>query len=80
MYPEIISFVAGAAGQFVRGLIGLHKAIQAEEKVDMKRFILSLILGCIIGGCAGFMAGNDIRIAALSGYMGTDFIEGLVKR
>lgn len=77
------SILYGICGGIVRALIGLIKYIFSKDtKADKIRpwyLLFSLLVAAIVGGLFGALDGGDWRIAILSGYAGTDFLEGLYK-
>lgn len=83
----------GIAGQALHSFIGLYKLYtsntNAEVKIafDIKRFVLGLCLGAVIGLMFGLfisptvLTKKDLLIVFTASYSGVDFIEGfLVKK
>lgn len=88
-----LGVLLGAIGQGARAIVGIKKQFDEaapagkkwEEWFDLKRLILSLIIGGIAGGLAAVLQ-IDSAISkqliigfAAAGYAGTDFIEGFMK-
>lgn len=86
----VICAIIGALGQFVRSLVGLYKLVMDDDrdtKKDFKkfRFLLSIVLGAFCGALISFifdevLRRNDVLLTIAAGYMGTDFIEGFLKK
>jgi len=74
----LVLVLAGAVGQLCRSLIGLKKAIDADEYISITRVIVTTIVGMIVGGFAGALT-QDWKIAFTTGYAATDGIEGMFK-
>lgn len=85
----ICSFV-GMVGQLFRVAVGLYKVISDDANVDKplkelmnyQRLIVSIIIGLLIGTLSSFafttdLSKSDIMAILLSGYAGTDSIEGI---
>lgn len=74
----LIEFIAvGVLGGLVRALYGLLKAVNEGIIVNKGHFIVTLIASGFIGGILGSFFTIDIKIAALSGYVGTDMLENV---
>lgn len=69
---------AGAAGQLIRAFIGIAKAIKENKDISFQYTLLTTISGCMIGAAVGIWQ-QDMRLAFISGYAGTDALEGMVK-
>ncbi len=75
----------GALGQLIRSSIGLKKALHRGRKLKWKYWLATMFLGAFIGAVAGWLStlvfteGSQL-IAFVSGYAGSDFFEGLVKK
>ena len=65
----------------MRSLVGILKYVEKNKnsKIRWRYFGFSLFVGGILGGLAGSFINHDWKIAALVGYAGTDFLEGLFK-
>jgi len=79
MDPIYIFIGVGTLGGFARASYGLLKAMTAGLPINSKAFLTTLIVAGVIGGLIGFVADMDLHIAALGGYVGTDFLENIVK-
>lgn len=82
MEPLISSILFGVLGGLVRALVGVAKYLEKnkrEGKVYPSYLAFSLFVAAIVGGLAGALADGDWRVAAIAGYAGTDFLEGLYK-
>ena len=89
---QILSFLGigallGAAGQGARALVGIKKNFKKKEKwFDLKRLIVSLIIGAVAGTLTSiFLIDEPINKTLLlslvaSGYAGTDVIESFVRK
>ncbi|MEM4260318.1 MAG: hypothetical protein QXG00_03705 [Candidatus Woesearchaeota archaeon] len=78
-YLEPISF--GFLGGIVRAIVGILKYRKTHVKFVFLpgRFLFTIIASGIIGVFVALLIANDYRIALLSGYAGTDIIEGIYK-
>ncbi len=77
IWPLILS---GIIGGFIRALVGLGKYFEQHKtggKIQPAYLAYTLLVSAVVGGLAGALAGQDWRVAALAGYAGTDFLEGL---
>ena len=79
MDPIYIFIGVGALGGLARASYGLLKAMTMGLEINIKAFITTLVMAGVIGGLLGFVVDIDLHIAALAGYVGTDFLENLVK-
>ncbi len=97
--PETLAFIAlgavlGAAGQGVRAVIGVKKAMDAAKEArrgewfDGRRMVWSFIIGAVAGVVAAvWQYAPDVAISrslllgfAAAGYAGTDFISGALQK
>ncbi len=69
----------GALGGFVRGLVGVSKAISAGKKIIWHYWLITVAIAMIVGIFTVTVIGFDVRYASLIGYAGTDFLEGMTK-
>lgn len=69
----------GTLGGLVRALYGLLKATGQGLSVNKGYFFLTLVASAFIGGILGVVFGADYKVAALSGYVGTDLLENIFK-
>lgn len=75
-------FLAGGAGGFVRGIVGVTKAQTFNPdtfKFQWKYFAVTIIVSVICGQLAGLVANADWRMSLLAGYAGSDFLESMYK-
>lgn len=79
MDPIYIFVGVGILGGFARACYGLLKAMTMGLEVNFRAFITTLVMAGVIGGLLGFVVDMDLHVAALAGYVGTDFLENLVK-
>ncbi len=78
----LISILYGIIGGFVRALIGLLKYYQKNikhKKFRLGYLIFSLLVAAAVGALAGALEQGDWRLAVLSGYVWTDFLESVYK-
>jgi len=73
--------LAGAFGGALRGVMGIAKnAVNKKDlQINWNWFFLSLVVSAVVGILAATFFGEDLRLAVLAGYAGSDFIEGLIK-
>ncbi len=79
LWPFIL---AGLTGGIVRALVGLAKQFRQntqDKKIRWLYLLLTLLASAFSGGLAGAIAGSDWRWAAIAGYAGSDFLEGLYR-
>ncbi|MBT3304282.1 hypothetical protein HN592_04035 [Candidatus Woesearchaeota archaeon] len=70
----------GGAGGLLRAIVGVFKAIKEKKKLDVKHFLLTALFGVLIGMVTGMLLNFfDWRLPFISGYAGTDVLEGIVK-
>lgn len=79
MNETIIAAMLGALGGMTRGLVGLMKAFTAKRKIKWQYWLLTVAVASIIGAFTGIIFNFDYRLSLLSGYAGTDIIEGIYK-
>jgi hypothetical protein len=90
----VLGMLLGAIGQGARAVVGIKKQFDLatgpsgkewKEWFDLKRLVLSLIIGGIAGGLAAVFQIDSVISKQLligfaaAGYAGTDFIEGFMK-
>jgi hypothetical protein len=73
--------LAGAGGGLLRGVWGIAKEMVSKKspEINWLWFGLTVAISAIIGVIAASFFGEDLRLALLAGYVGADFIEGLMK-
>lgn len=79
MNEYLLAGLLGSLGGLVRALIGLLKALTAKRKILWSYWLLTLAIAAIIGAFTGIIFNFDPRLSLLSGYAGTDVIEGIYK-
>lgn len=73
-----IPIIFGLLGGLVRGMQGVIKHVwKNKEPFNWKKIIITLILSAIIGAIVGSVFGETKALALVSGYAGSDFLEGL---
>ena len=75
----ILSAILGGMGGLTRGLVGLLKALALKRSILWNYYILTTIIALIIGVFVGIVFNFDSRLSLLSGYAGTDILEGIYK-
>jgi len=75
LFPAIL----GGVGGLTRGLIGLLKALSLKRKIIWGYYVITVAIAVIIGIFTGLVFNFDYRLSLLSGYAGTDIIEGIYK-
>ena len=78
---EIITLSAGlgALGGLTRGIIGLLKALSLRRRIIWKYWLITVLIATIIGTFVGIVFDFDYRLSLLSGYAGSDILEGIYK-
>lgn len=71
--------ILGGVGGLTRGLIGLLKALSLRRKILWAYYVITVIIALIIGIFVGIIFNFDPRLSLLSGYAGTDILEGIYK-
>jgi len=77
--PAITYPLVGILGGLARALYGLLKATSKGREINLKYFLITLVVSGIIGGILGYIFNMDYKIAALAGYVGTDILENVFK-
>ncbi len=75
----LLAGLFGFIGGVVRASIGLLKAMNYKMKVFWLNWLLTAILGGLIGIMTGIVFSFDYRLSILAGYAGTDILEGIYK-
>ncbi len=78
---SLMFVLAGAGGGVLRGVMGIAKSLVIKKSFEMNWawFFISVGISAILGVIAASFFGEDLRLALLAGYVGADFIEGLMK-
>ena len=75
----LIPGTLGAIGGLTRGIVGLLKALSLRRRILWNYYVLTVIVAVIIGIFVGLVFNFDWRLSLLSGYAGTDILEGIYK-
>ncbi len=78
-YDLIIAGILGAIGGMTRGVVGLLKALSLRRRIIWSYWFITLLISIIIGVFTGIIFDFDPRLSLLSGYAGTDILEGIYK-
>ena len=81
MTPDIIVISAslGALGGLTRGIVGLLKALALRRRIIWTYWLITVFIATVIGTFVGIVFDFDYRLSLLSGYAGTDILEGIYK-
>ncbi len=79
MESEIWFFGVGLLGGLVRAVYGVFKTVSKGSAINIPYFVVTLIISTLIGGLLGIVFDVDYKVAALSGYVGTDILENVFK-
>ncbi len=69
----------GGIGGLTRGVVGLLKALSLRRKILWGYYAITVLIALIIGVFVGIIFNFDTRLSLLSGYAGTDILEGIYK-
>jgi len=69
----------GAIGGLTRGVVGLLKALSMKRRIIWSYYTITVAIAIIIGIFVGIVFNFDPRLSLLSGYAGTDILEGIYK-
>ncbi|HVY01453.1 MAG TPA: hypothetical protein VHA12_01680 [Candidatus Nanoarchaeia archaeon] len=75
LYPGIL----GGIGGLTRGIVGLLKALSLRRRILWGYYLITVIIASVIGVFTGIIFNFDYRLSLLSGYAGTDVLEGIYK-
>ena len=75
----IIAGLLGGIGGLTRGVVGLLKALSLRRRILWGYYFITLLIAVIIGIFVGIIFNFDPRLSLLSGYAGTDILEGIYK-
>ena len=75
----VISGLLGGLGGLTRGVVGLLKALSLRRRIIWNYYIITVFIAIIIGIFVGIIFNFDKRLSLLSGYAGTDILEGIYK-
>lgn len=79
MSKVLLAGIVGGIGGLTRGVVGMMKAMALERNVNWRYWILTACISVVIGVFTGLIFNYDLRLSALSGYAGTDVVEGIYK-
>ncbi|MEK6916032.1 MAG: hypothetical protein AABW89_05835 [Nanoarchaeota archaeon] len=79
MDPILAAGILGAIGGLTRGVVGLLKALSLRRRVIWSYYLITVLIAIIVGVFVGIVFNFDPRLSLLSGYAGTDIIEGIYK-
>ena len=79
MDPILLAGLLGAVGGLTRGVVGLLKALSLRRRIIWSYYIITVLTAVIIGVFVGIVFNFDPRLSLLSGYAGTDILEGIYK-
>ncbi|MGV8142171.1 MAG: hypothetical protein ACP5NS_00875 [Candidatus Pacearchaeota archaeon] len=69
----------GGIGGLTRGVVGLLKALSLRRRIIWHYYLITVVTAVIIGVFVGIVFDFDPRLSLLSGYAGTDILEGIYK-
>jgi len=79
MNELIACALLGGLGGLTRGLVGLLKALALKRRILWNYYLITVTISVIIGIFVGIIFSFDYRLSLLSGYAGTDILEGIYK-
>ncbi|OIO80423.1 hypothetical protein AUJ84_03630 [Candidatus Pacearchaeota archaeon CG1_02_32_132] len=79
MDPIFLAALLGGVGGLTRGVVGLLKALSLRRKILWGYYLITVVIAVIIGSFVGIVFNFDPRLSLLSGYAGTDILEGIYK-
>jgi fluoride ion exporter CrcB/FEX len=79
MNEVLTAGILGGIGGLTRGVVGLLKALSLRRKILWNYYFITVLVALIIGIFTGIIFNFDPRLSLLSGYAGTDIIEGIYK-
>lgn len=71
--------ILGGIGGLTRGVVGLLKALSLRRRIIWNYYLITVLTAIIIGVFVGIIFNFDPRLSLLSGYAGTDILEGIYK-
>ncbi len=75
----LLSGILGGIGGLTRGVVGLLKALSLRRRILWNYYAITVLIAIIIGVFTGIVFNFDPRLSLLSGYAGTDILEGIYK-
>ena len=79
MNDIIVAGILGGIGGLTRGVVGLLKALSLRRRILWNYYAITVLIAIIIGIFTGIVFNFDPRLSLLSGYAGTDILEGIYK-
>jgi hypothetical protein len=75
----VLAGFLGGIGGLTRGVVGLLKALSMRRRILWFYYFVTVMVAVIIGVFVGIVFNFDTRLSLLSGYAGTDILEGIYK-
>lgn len=75
----VLAALLGGIGGLTRGLVGLLKALSLKRRIIWGYYAITVVIALVIGVFVGIVFNFDPRLSLLSGYAGTDILEGIYK-
>ena len=75
----VLPGLLGGIGGLTRGLVGLMKALSLRRRIIWSYYLITVFVALVIGVFVGLIFNFDWRLSLLSGYAGTDILEGIYK-
>lgn len=75
----VLAGLLGGIGGLTRGVVGLLKALALRRRILWQYYLITVFTAIIIGIFVGIIFDFDKRLSLLSGYAGTDILEGIYK-
>lgn len=75
----MVAALLGGIGGLTRGVVGLLKALSLRRRIIWSYYLITVLTAIIIGVFVGIVFNFDPRLSLLSGYAGTDILEGIYK-
>ena len=79
MNDIIVAGILGGIGGLTRGVVGLLKALSLRRRILWNYYAITVLIAIIIGIFTVIVFNFDPRLSLLSGYAGTDILEGIYK-
>lgn len=79
MDAVVLAGLLGGIGGLTRGVVGLLKALSLRRRIIWTYYLITVAIAIIIGIFVGIVFNFDPRLSLLSGYAGTDILEGIYK-
>lgn len=75
----VLAGLLGGIGGLTRGFVGLLKALSLKRRILWGYYAITVAIAVVIGIFVGIIFDFDTRLSLLSGYAGTDILEGIYK-